>query len=169
MNLVLIGFRGTGKTTVGKLLAQRTGMDFIDTDELIEKSMGISIQQIVEQSGWSYFRLLEKKIINEVADQDYKIIAAGGGSVLDGENVQALKKNGLIIWLKANLQVISARLASDSEKFSQRPSLTGKGTLAEIEEVFQHREKIYAQIAHLEIDTSNLNAEMVAAKILKSL
>lgn len=169
MNLVLIGFRGTGKTTVGKLLAQLTGRDFIDTDELIEKKMGLSIQEIVSRDGWPAFRDLERKVIKEIAYGDQQIIAAGGGAVLDEENVQALKKNGLLIWLKANLQVISARLASDRETFSQRPSLTGKGTLAEIEEVFKHREKIYAQIAEMEIDTSNLNAKMVAEKILKSL
>lgn len=169
MNLVLIGFRGTGKTTVGKLLSQLTGMKFIDTDELIEKKAGLSIQEIVSRAGWPAFRQMEKKIIKEIASGDQQIIAAGGGAVLDEENVQALKENSLIIWLKANLQVISARLASDAQTSSQRPTLTGKGTLAEIEEVLSHREKIYAQIAALEIDTSNLNAEMVAKKILKSL
>lgn len=169
MNLVLIGFRGTGKTTVGKILAQRTGMDFIDTDELIEKRMDLSIQQIVAQRGWRFFRDLEKKVISEVADKDFKIIAAGGGSVLEAENAQALKKNGLIVWLKADLKVIWARLAKDAETTAKRPSLTGRGTLMEIEEVFREREAIYAQIAMMEIDTTNLDAETAAEKILKSI
>lgn len=169
MNLVLIGFRGTGKTTVGKLLAQRTGMTFIDTDELIEKRMGTSIKEIVNRSGWLFFRELERQVIKEIADGDLQVIAAGGGAVLDEQNVQALKKNGLIIWLKASLPLISTRLTKDPETSAKRPSLTGKGTMAEIEEVFIYREKIYAQIAALEIDTTDLNAEMVAEKILRSL
>lgn len=169
MNLVLIGFRGTGKTTVGKILARRTGMDFIDTDELIEKIMDLSIQQIVAQKGWRFFRDLEKKVISEVADKDFKIIAAGGGSVLEAENAQVLKKNGLIVWLKADLQVICARLAKDAETTAKRPSLTGRGTLMEIEEVLREREAIYTQIAMMEIDTTNLDAETAAEKILKSI
>lgn len=169
MNLVLIGFRGTGKTTVGKILAQRTGLNFIDTDELIEKKMGISIQEIVFRSGWPVFRALESKVIKEVACGDQQVIAAGGGAVLDEQNVQALKNNGFIIWLKASLQVISSRLTKDPGTLTKRPSLTGKGTLEEIEEAFKSREKIYARIAGLEIDTTDLNAEMVAEKILRSL
>ncbi len=169
MNLILIGFRGTGKSTVGKVLAQRMGMEFIDTDELIERRMGLTIQEIVAQKGWSFFRDWERKIISEVAALDGKIIAAGGGAVLYEENVQALKKNGLIIWLKADLQVITARLTKDTKKNAQRPSLTGKGTLHEIEEIFRVREPIYAQIAMMEIDTSNMPPEAVAEKILNSL
>ncbi len=166
MNIVLIGFRGSGKTTVGKILSERSGMDFIDTDKLVERKMGISIPEIVARYGWPFFRELEKKVISEVAKTDFKIIAAGGGAVLDAENVQALKQNGFIIWLKADLKIISARLAKDDVTVAQRPSLTGKGTLAEIEEVFRDREAIYAHSAMMEIDTTNLDAEMVAEKIL---
>ncbi len=169
MNLILIGFRGAGKTTVGKILARRTGREFIDTDELIERRIGLTIQEIVAQKGWTFFRDLERKVISEVAHTDSKIIAAGGGSVLAEENVKAFRKNGLIIWLKADLQIIAARLRKDPEKNAQRPSLTGKGTMHEIEEVFRAREPIYAQIAMMEIDTTNMEAEAAAEKILKSL
>ncbi|MGB9698901.1 MAG: shikimate kinase [Thermodesulfobacteriota bacterium] len=169
MNLVLIGYRAAGKTTVGKILSRLTGFPFVDTDELIEKQEGHSIKEIVSQKGWKGFREIEKKVIAQVSSQHTLIIAVGGGAILDEENVRNLKKNGFLIWLKAPLPVLSERLARDEKSFTQRPSLTGKGTFDEFAEIFKDREPIYARVAGLEIDTSSGDAEAVAHQILKFL
>lgn len=169
MNLILIGYRGAGKTSVGKTLSRLTGLEFVDTDEMIEKQEGLSIQEIVAQKGWNAFREMEKKVIAQMTSREPLIIAVGGGAVLDEENVQNLKKNGLLIWLKAPLSVLYDRLNRDEKTLGRRPSLTGKGTFAEFADVFREREAIYARVAGLEIDASSGDAEMVAQKILKIL
>ncbi len=99
MNIVLIGYRGAGKSAVGEKLAARLGKEFVDADDLLEKREGRRIREIVESQGWQYFRALEKEILSEVAARDNLVIAPGGGAVLDMANVKALQKNGLIIWL----------------------------------------------------------------------
>jgi shikimate kinase len=153
MNIVLIGYRCAGKTTVGSRLASHLRRRFVDTDTVIEERHG-TIRDIVELHGWPHFRVLEKGVIEEISGQDNLIIAPGGGFVLDTDNVAALKKNGLLIWLKANSQAVYLRMMKDPRTGAQRPSLTGKGTLQELEETMASRIPLYARAAEIHFDTS---------------
>jgi len=141
-------------------------MKFVDTDHLIEEHHGVLSRDIVETYGWDYFRAMEKQIIKEVSNQDHLVIAPGGGAVLEAENVTALKRNGLMIWLKADKEAIRKRIEQDPRAFVRRPSLTGKGVLEELEEVIAYREPFYKRAAGVEIDTSNLDVEAVVDRIL---
>ena len=169
MNIVLIGYRGSGKSTVGRRLAERLGRGFVDIDALIENRQGTAIRAIVESLGWEHFRAMEKTVIQEISQQNGFIIAPGGGAVLDPENVRSLKDNGLIVWLKAGPEILAERMGCDPQMIDLRPTLTGKGTLAEIREVMSSRESIYRPTAAIELDTSTLDIEAVVEKILSIL
>jgi shikimate kinase len=166
MNIVLIGYRGAGKTAVGRRLADRLKMTFVDTDDLIEERQGVPISDIVKFSGWSHFRELEKSVIEEISKGDYLIVAPGGGAVLDTDNVRSLRRNGFIIWLKADQQTLLKRMDRDPGTNTRRPTLTGKGTQEELEEIISIREPIYEQVSEIQIDTSKLNVEAVVERIL---
>ena len=166
MNIVLIGYRSSGKSAVGSRLAARLQMKFVDTDDLIEERQGIPISDIVKSQGWDHFRELEKKVIEEISKGDHLIIAPGGGAVLDTDNVNALKRNGFIIWLKADPQTLLKRIQKDQGSSTRRPTLTGKGTLEEIEETISERRPFYEKASEIQIDTSALDAEAVVKDVL---
>ena len=165
MNIVLIGYRGSGKTTVGSRLAARLQMRFVDTDDLIESKEG-HISDIVKSKGWDYFRRLEKSVIEEISKGSNLIIAPGGGAVLDTDNVNALKRNGFVIWLKADQRTLLKRIQKDQGSSTRRPTLTGKGTLEEIEETISERGPFYEKASEIQIDTSALDVEAVVEDIL---
>jgi shikimate kinase len=165
MNIVLIGYRGAGKSTVGKMLAARAGRTFVDTDERVERQCGSSIGDIVQSKGWQHFRNLEKGVIEEICRGDELIIAPGGGAVLDPANVRALKKDGILIWLKADAEVLGRRINQDPHTPASRPSLTGKGTLEDLQEVLVMRNPFYAAAADVQVDTSALSLEETAEKV----
>ena len=136
MNIVLIGYRGTGKSTVGRLLAARLGREFVSTDAEIVKRAQRTIPEIVTQQGWDYFRDLESDICRELASRDQLVIDTGGGAILRAQNVEALKKDGTLFWLTASVETIAKRIGGDN----QRPSLTGtKSFIDEIQDVLQER------------------------------
>jgi shikimate kinase len=166
MNLILIGYRGSGKSTVGSRLAARLKMRFIDIDDLIEERQGVPISDIVKSHGWGHFRKMEASIIKEISNGDHLIIAPGGGAVLDADNVSVLRKNGVIIWLKADKQTLLKRMNQDPGTNTRRPTLTGKGTSEELKEVMSLREPIYERVSEIQIDTSTLDVEAVAENIL---
>jgi len=166
MNIVLIGYRGAGKSTVGRELAIRLGKIFLDTDGIIEARQSASINDIVQTYGWVHFRALEKSIIEKVSQKDNLIIAAGGGAVLDRENVIGLKKKGLMIWLKADPTILYKRIYQDPNTAVRRPTLTGKGTMEEFHEVLASRISFYEEAADIQLDTSNLELEDVVQKVL---
>jgi len=165
MNIVLIGVRGSGKSAVGSRLAARLKMRFVDTDDLIESKEG-NISDIVKSNGWDYFRRLEKSVIEEISKGNNLIIAPGGGAVLDTDNIKALKRNGFVIWLKADQQTLLRRIQKDQGSSTRRPTLTGKGTLEEIEETISQREPFYEKASETQIDTSKLDVETVVDRIL---
>ncbi|KPJ63428.1 MAG: hypothetical protein AMS15_00270 [Planctomycetes bacterium DG_23] len=169
MNIVLIGFRGTGKTAVGKSLAQRLGRQFIDADEYLEEKTGKSIAQIFAEGGEAAFREMEREIISGLSRRDGIILAAGGGAVLDERNVKNLKKNGVIFLLEADADTIQRRLASDEKTDSQRPPLTDKSFREEIRSLLKFRRPYYEAAADHTINTSELGREEVAEKILDHL
>jgi shikimate kinase len=164
MNIVLIGYRGTGKSTVAKILSEYLRWPVFNMDQAIVAEAGMSIPQIVANYGWEFFRDLEAKITKKASKQDRTIIDAGGGVVIRPENIEHLRNNGIVIWLKANPETIVARIREDTN----RPSLTGGKTfLEEVEEVLTERIPKYRSAAHLEIDTEGLLPQEVAEEILK--
>ena len=169
MNIVLIGYRCAGKSTVGKRLASRLRRRFVDTDDLIEQRQQTSIYDIVSSRGWGYFRNVEKEVIREISAEDHLVIAAGGGVVLDPENVAALKKNGLVVWLKADRQVLHSRMIQDSRTGVQRPPLTEKGVLEELDEVMACRVPFYEAAMEVQLDTSAMDENTVVVSVLSIL
>ncbi|MGH7166163.1 MAG: shikimate kinase [Nitrospiraceae bacterium] len=163
MNLVLIGYRGTGKSSIGHLLAQRLGWNLISTDDEIVKRAGFSIPDIVTQSGWDHFRDLETDVCRDVAARDRIIIDTGGGVILRQQNVDRLKANGVLFWLTAEVPTIARRIGGDT----QRPSLTGaKSFTDEIAEVLHARLPKYQAAADHVIATDRLAPDQVADAIL---
>jgi len=163
MNIVLIGMRGSGKTTVGKLLAKRLGKQFIEMDELIVQRIGLDIPEIVKRYGWDKFREVEEEVIREVAELDNVVNATGGGVVTREENVRELKKKGKLVWLKADTDTLLRRIGNDE----YRPSLTGRSPREDLEAVLAERTPIYEQVADFIIDTEGKKPEEVAEAIAK--
>jgi len=169
MNIVLIGYRGAGKSKVGEQLANRLGMEFVDTDSLLEERHRKRISDMVASHGWDHFRTLEKRLIDEISKQDHQVIAPGGGAVLDVNNIIALRKRGFIIWLKAEPEVLLKRIGGDPQAIPQRPALTGKGSLEEIEEVLAYRGPLYEWASAVQLDTTALDLETVVERVLSIL
>ena len=169
MNIVLIGYRCSGKTTVGKALARMLNMEFIDTDQAVEKHSGRSIEQIILKSGWAQFRALEKEIITHIAAKDNLVIATGGGVVLDKGNIDQLRKNGFTIWLKVHPSVIKERMAQDELHGIRRPPLKGKNSVDEISKVLSERERLYEEAADLIVDTSSSDIKKVCQSIIANI
>ncbi len=165
-NLVLIGYRATGKTAVGALLARKLGRAFVDLDQVLEEEMGRSIAELVAEKGWAEFRRREKELVARYGQTRGLVLATGGGAVLDPENVEVLRKNGVVIWLQAEPATIRDRLRRDEPKESQRPSLTGSGTLDEVTEVLRTRTPLYVAAAHVVIDTAGHSVPQVVEKVL---
>lgn len=163
MNIVLIGYRGTGKSAVGRVLAQRLRRQLVSTDAEVVKRAGLSIPKIVEQSGWEHFRDLESSVCLDLAGRDDLIIDTGGGAILRPQNVESLKKNGRFWWLTAGVETIARRIGHDS----QRPSLTGtRSFVDEIAEVLAERLPKYRVAADWTIATEGLTVNQVAERIL---
>jgi shikimate kinase len=163
MNIVLIGYRGTGKSVVGRLVAERLRMKCISMDGRIVEKAGMSIPDIVANHDWKTFRDMESEITRELAKLDNIIIDTGGGVIERPENIDALKVNAVIIWLKASAGVIVSRIEAGTE----RPSLTGeKSFTEEVTEVLERRTPKYKNAAQYEIDTEQLTPEQVADRII---
>jgi shikimate kinase len=165
MNIVLIGYRCTGKTSTGRALSRRMGRPFVDTDALIEERKGRSIPEIVAEKGWPGFRMAETEVILKLAAEDGQVIALGGGAILELVNIVALKKNSFFVWLTADKETICARMGKDEGSGAVRPSLTGKTSIGEIEAVLAERTPIYQRLADLKIDTTTIGPEVVAERI----
>jgi shikimate kinase len=161
MNIVLIGYRGVGKSTIGKQLAGRMGMDFVDTDELIMQRAGKTIREIFEQGGEPLFRDLESAVIDDLVESDNAVIAAGGGVVLRKANIEKLQANGRIVWLQAPAQVLWERISADTATAANRPNLTSAGGLEEILRLLQIRAPLYASAADIALDVANMHPDQI--------
>lgn len=162
MNIVLIGYRGTGKSSVGKLLAERSGRTLISTDAEVVHRAGQAIPDIVKQHGWDHFRDLESEVCRELAGKDQLIIDTGGGAILRQDNADQLKARGIVFWLTAEVPTISRRIGGDT----QRPSLTGaKSFVDEIEEVLRERKPKYRAAADHTIATDHKTVIEIADAI----
>lgn len=165
-NIALIGFMGTGKTSVGRVLAVRLKKEFIRTDDLIAESAGKSIPEIFEEDGELRFRELETEVVKRISDKKGMVIDCGGGVILNRINVDNLKKNSRIILLTASPEAILERVLKDAE---QRPLLETQDKLERIKQLLSLREPLYKRFADFEIDTSNLDVDQVVDKILEYL
>lgn len=163
MNIVLIGYRGTGKSTVGKVLAARLSRPVVSTDAEIVRRAGRTVPEIVAQHGWDHFRDLESTVCQDFAARDGLIIDTGGGAILRPHNAECLKKTGTLFWLTASVTTIASRIGSDT----QRPSLTGtKSFVEEIEEVLVVRNPKYQEAADHIIPTDGRSINQIVDAIL---
>ncbi len=164
MNIVLIGYRGTGKSHVGRLLSERLSFPYVSIDKAIVSRAGMSIPEIVKQSGWPGFRDRESLEVREISVWDSIIIDTGGGVIERPENIGYLRENGCIIWLKASVPTIVSRIEGGSD----RPALTdGKSFTEEVAEVLERRTPLYREAAMHEIDTDGSSPEEIAEEIVR--
>jgi shikimate kinase len=163
-NIVLIGFMGTGKSEVGKELAKMLGYEFIDTDELIERRVGIPVSEIFDKCGEPYFRNIESEIIKDVSVMENVVISTGGGAVIRSENRMNLKRNSITICLTASPEVIYER----TKDYDNRPLLKTDDTYMRIKELLKEREPYYSE-ADIKIDTTQLEAQKVVETIMKEM
>jgi shikimate kinase len=162
MNIVLTGFMGTGKTAVGRHLADVLRVPFIDVDTAITKKAGESIQTIFAAQGEAAFRRLESSVIAEVAEQDKTVIATGGGALLDPKNRENLQKNGVLVCLTAKMGTLLDRLKDDLT----RPLLAGENLADRVERLMKERQSVY-NLCPVQIDTDGKTIAQVAQDILQ--
>jgi len=162
-SLALIGFMGTGKTVVGKALAEKLGKAFTELDALIEQKAGKTIPEIFQQDGEVAFRELEIEVTREVSQKKNVVIACGGGIVLNKINIDRLKRGSLIIYLTASPGVILKRTASDE---NERPLLEVKNKTSAIQRLLKFRKPFYERAADITIDTSKLDIGSVTEQII---
>lgn len=161
-NIILTGFMGTGKSTVGRCLANKLSVRFVDTDNLIEKEAGINTAQIFAQFGEMYFRELETKIVNELSSKTDIVIATGGGTIVNPLNFEIFKKNGIIICLTASISAIIDRVGKGDE----RPLIMGNDIRDIVSNLLHIREPFYKK-ADFMIDTTAKSIKEVVEEILK--
>ncbi len=158
-SLFLIGYRATGKSAIGLLLAERLGWRFVDTDALIEEALGITIAQCFAQRGEAFFREREgeclEKVVQRIAAGEKLVVATGGGMILKPENVALMRGTGKVVWLQASPRAIRERLERDPKTFTTRPGLTEASPVREVEKVLSGREPIYRQSADFELRTDD--------------
>jgi len=165
-HISLVGFMGSGKTTVGKELSKLLAMDQIDVDKVIEDRAKMTISQIFKDHGESYFRELERKTVEELAQYNNIIVFCGGGGiVLDDRNVENMKKNGVLIWLKASPEVVYDRIAKEGT----RPLLKDDMSVEKIESMMTSRLPLYERAADLVINTDHKSVEEVSLEIVEQL
>jgi shikimate kinase len=163
MNIVLIGYRGTGKSVVGELLARKLNREAVSMDAEIVKKAGMSIPEFVGKNGWPKFRDLETEVARELAERDNIIIDCGGGVIERPENIPVLRENGIIFWLQASVEVIVDRIAGTTE----RPALTeGKTFTEEVAEMLDRRTPLYSDAAQHTINTDAMTPDQVVDAIL---
>ncbi len=167
--IILTGYRATGKTMVGLMLAQHLNLDFIDMDEMLEARAGQSIRKIVAQQGWGQFRLLERDLLAEMICRKDVVISTGGGAILHQDIWNLLRQTGLTVWLTADIDTICRRLSEDANSASQRPTLTDSDIYAEVAQVLAEREPLYKKGSQLTVDTSNKTAGEIVHIIEKAL
>lgn len=166
--IFLVGYRGTGKTTVARLLSGALGWRWVDADAVLEEQAGQTIRQIFETEGEAGFRRRESAVLAELCQLRDHVVATGGGVVLSAANRERMSRAGRVVWLTAGPATIHRRLEADRTTASRRPNLT-VGGLPEIKELLRAREPLYRACAELTVDTEHQAPEQVAAAIRKSL
>jgi shikimate kinase len=165
-NIVLIGFMGTGKTAVGRVLADRLSRQFIELDALIEQRAGKTIPEIFAQDGEIAFRELEIEATRDVAEKENTVVACGGGVVLNQINIDRLRKHSVIVHLTAPPAAILNRTSSDK---NERPLLVAEDKAGEVRKLLEFRQPFYERAADITVDTSGLDVAGVVEKIITRL
>ncbi len=168
-NLFLIGYRCTGKSSVGRLLGTTLDRSFVDTDSLVVSESGMSIREIVDSRGWQSFRRLEHTVLQQVCTVGRRVVATGGGIVLDTDNVGLMKKSGRIIWLKASSETIKARMIQDQASEAIRPALSSTDSISEIEETLAKREPLYRHAMDFSVNTEHRGVDEICDTIVRQL
>ncbi len=167
--IALIGYRGTGKTTVAQILAARLDFDWVDADVEIELRAGKSIAEIFAESGEETFRDLEAEVVTRLCGRQRTVVALGGGAILREENRKCVAGCSSVVWLKASAEVIAERLMGDPSTSARRPNLTNHGGRTEIDQLLRQREPIYRTCATLEVDTDNRDPAAIVDEIFEAI
>jgi shikimate kinase len=165
-NIVLIGFMGAGKTSIGKILARKLNLELLETDELIQEKAGMSISQIFETAGEITFRELEIEAVKEISQKEHFVIASGGGIVLNSINIERLRQRAIIVYLYASEGEIVNRIKQDK---NPRPLISEKNAETDVKELMKLRGPLYRRSADLIINTSNKDIELIAKNIISRL
>jgi shikimate kinase len=165
-NIALIGFMGTGKTSVARVLAVKLGKQPVELDELIERRAGKLITRIFQEEGEAAFRKLEMAVVAEAAQGKDQLIACGGGVILNQVNIERLKKDSVIVYLTASPEEILRRVSADG---AVRPLLQTEDPSKTVKELLERRRSLYEQAADIVIDTAGLSVEAVAEKVINGL
>lgn len=169
MVITLIGYRGTGKSTLAAPLARRLDWNWLDADVELERRAGRSIKEIFDTDGEPEFRRLERELIAELLQRDRLVVAAGGGAILNDATRRDLQTSGPVIWLQASVDAIEQRLATDSTTGQRRPNLTSTGGRAEIERLLATREPLYRECATIIVDADSAAPEQLVEEVLRQL
>lgn len=164
-SVYLIGCRAVGKSCVGEKLARKLGYEFLDTDALITDKCNCTVAEIVERVGWLGFRDYEKQVLYPLIHQESRVIATGGGAILHREIWADIKKQGIVIWLMVDIDILRKRIADDHFSAGQRPSLTGKDVFLELEEVLKERNPLYSETADYVVDSGKKTVDELVVAI----
>jgi shikimate kinase len=168
-HIILIGYRCTGKTSVGRKVAEKQELPFYDTDQMIAGRLGKTIKAWVEEKGWSSFRQEEKAVIRDLSSSAPGIISLGGGAVMDPENSERLRQMGLTVWLTADIGTVLTRMKSDPHNLDNRPPLSDKDWETEIKDLMIQRSPVYRQSSNFSIETDGKTVEAVTEELLELL
>ena len=161
-NLILLGMMAVGKTTLGKIVAKKQGLEFIDTDANIEKKNSMTIQEIFEKKGEKFFRSEEEKEVLSCLKRSHCVIALGGGAFINKEIRENILKNGISIWLDLDLEILNKRIIWNLK----RPLLIINNNQKKLKELYENRKDIY-KLADHRIQCDKLNKDSIAKKIIK--
>ena len=167
--VTLIGYRGSGKSTVAPILAVQLACEWIDTDVEIERRSDRMIQEIFETGGEREFRELERTLMQELLSGPSIVIAAGGGALLNEQTRREMRDAGPVVWLTASAAELARRITTDPTTGQRRPSLTGQGVEQEVAAVLASRQPIYSGAASVEINTEGLSAKQIVNQILEQI
>lgn len=169
MKIILIGYRTTGKSTVGLLLSKKLKIPFVDTDQLIEDAAGMPINELVARLGWEVFREKETEAIASLRNMPFGVVATGGGAILSAANRELLKNTGTLIYLKTPLQDIVERLQQDAQTQKIRPQFTSGNLMDETIAALQERAPVYDAAADFTVDTAGKSIVRVCEDVYQNL
>jgi shikimate kinase len=164
-NIFLVGMMGAGKTTLGRALAQRLGLEFVDTDRLLVERTGVPVATIFEFEGEAGFRRRECALIAELATCDGLVVATGGGAVLSDENRRLMREHGTVVYLRARLESLWQRTRHDTT----RPLLATPDPRATLADLLGQRDPLYREAAHVVVDTGAQSASSLVSKVVAAL
>ena len=168
-NIALIGFRASGKSLVGRLLAEELSLAFVDMDARLVASSGMGIDQWVQSRGWGSFRHEESKLLKRLAREQGLVVATGGGVVLSAPNRNLLRSHFLVVWLKASPETTYVRVLKDPGSGTNRPAFTTLPLREEIRQILAERSDLYQKTAHIILETDDALPEQLVSKIRRQL